>query len=66
MLLSLTFVSSNLKNSSYDFTVFKQKFDSIVNESWFGTNLMVSLQDITPSMFCNYAKLSHQVDLEIC
>ena len=50
------------------YTFFNQKFDDGVNEglSWFGTNLMVSFQDINQNMFCNLAKISHLADLEIC
>ena len=42
-------------------------FDDSGNEdrSWFGVNLMVSLQDITQNMFCNLAMISHPADLEL-
>ena len=49
------------------YTLFNQQFDYSVNEvlSCFGIYLMVSLQDITQSMFWILAKLSHPADLEI-
>ena len=48
------------------YTFFNQKFDNIVNEglSWFGVNLMVSFQDITQNMFCNFARSHIQLTLK--
>ena len=50
------------------YTFFNLKFDKGLNEglSWFGNNLMVSVQDIAQNMFCNLAEISHPADLEIC
>ena len=50
------------------FTFFIEESDNGVNEvlSWFGITQMGSFQDITQSMFCNLAKISHPADLEIC
>ena len=55
------------KNSGHDIYFFQSKVFNGVNEglSWFGINLMVSFQDITPKMFCNLTKISHPADLEI-
>ena len=45
---------------------FNWRFDNGVNKvlSWFGINLLVSLQDITQSMFWNLAKISFPADLK--
>ena len=50
------------------YTFFDQKFENCVNEglSWFGSNLVVSFQDIIQNMFFNLAKISHPADLAIC
>ena len=61
--------NSNRKDfGAMTYTFFNSKIDSGVNEglSWFGINLVVSFQDFTQNMFCNLAKISHPVDLEIC
>ena len=49
------------------YTFFNRKFANGGNEalSWFCNNLMASFQDITQNMFCNFAKISHQADLQI-
>ena len=57
-----------LKNTGHDIYFFpSKKSDNGVDEvlSWLGINLMVSFQDIIQNMFCNLAKISHLVDLEI-
>ena len=57
-----------LKNSGLDIYYFDQKYDNGVNDgfSWFGINLIVSLQDITQNMIWILAKISHPAGLEIC
>ena len=58
-----------LKNSGHDIYIifFNQKFANGMNEvlSWFGINLLASVQDITQNMFCNLAKISYPADLQI-
>ena len=56
-----------MKNSGDDITCINQKFDNGMNKvlSWFDINLMINFEDITLNMFCNVAKNSLSIYLEI-